>query len=449
MSDKKEISFTEGPIFGSLIRFAGPVLGALILQAAYGAVDLLVVGQFGDAASISAVGTASSFMQMVTFIITSLAMGSTVLIGQHIGEKNPKAAGDAVGTTIVLFIIIGIVMTFVLEASAGTIVRLLQVPDNAVGKAILYLRICSGGLLVIITYNVISGVLRGIGNANLPFIFVSIACVVNIAADLLLTGLLGMDVAGVAIATVFAQFVSVVISLGIIRKQKMPIEFTLKQCRIHPVELKKILHVGIPIALQETLGQISFLVINSIVNSMGLMPSAGYGVAQKLVSFIMLIPSSVMQSVSAFVAQNIGAGQKKRAQRGYLTAMGTGVCIGVVVFLVGFFGGSTLSSLFTSDAEVIAESASYLRGFCFDCILTCIMFSTSGYFNGCGNSFPVMLQGITAAFCVRIPVALFMASLPGSSLFYIGLTTPISTVYGLLFYGICFAWMRRKKSPGR
>ncbi|MCD7763847.1 MAG: MATE family efflux transporter [Lachnospiraceae bacterium] len=448
MSSKKEISFTEGPIFGSLIRFAGPVLGALILQAAYGAVDLLVVGQFGDAASISAVGTASSFMQMITFIITSLAMGSTVLIGQHIGEKNPKAAGNAVGTTIVLFVIIGVVLTVVLEASAGMIVRLLQVPESAIDKAVLYLRICSGGLLIIITYNVISGILRGIGNANLPFIFVSIACVVNIAADLLLTGLLGMDVAGVAIATVFAQLVSVIISLGIIRRQRMPIEFSLSQCRIYPVELKKILHIGIPIALQETLSQVSFLVINSIVNGMGLMPSAGYGVAQKLVSFIMLIPSSVMQSVSAFVAQNIGAGQQKRAQRGYLTAMCTGVCIGVFVFLAGFFGGSTLASLFTSDAEVIAESASYLRGFSFDCILTCVMFSTSGYFNGCGNSVPVMLQGITASFCVRIPTALYMASLPGTSLFYIGLTVPISTLYGILFYGVCFAWLRRKKRNG-
>ncbi|MCC8065845.1 MAG: MATE family efflux transporter [Clostridiales bacterium] len=443
MSEEKEISFTEGPIFGSLVRFAGPVLGALVLQAAYGAVDLLVVGRFGDAASISAVGTASSFMQMVTFIITSLAMGSTVLIGQHIGEKNPKAAGNAVGTTIILFAVIGVIMTIILEAAAGPIVRILQVPDNAAAKAILYLRICSGGLLIIITYNVISGILRGIGNANLPFIFVSIACVVNIAADLLLTGLLGMDVAGVAIATVFAQLVSVIISLGIIRRQKMPIIFSLKQCRIYPVELRKILHVGIPIALQETLSQISFLVINSIVNGMGLMPSAGYGVAQKLVSFIMLIPSSVMQSVSAFVAQNIGAGQKKRAQKGYLTAMVTGVCVGIGVFLVGFLGGSTLSSLFTSDAEVIAESTSYLRGFCIDCVFTCVMFSTSGYFNGCGNSVPVMLQGITASFFVRIPVALFMASLPNASLFYIGLTTPIATLYGILFYGICFAWMRR------
>ena len=112
---KKEISFTEGPVFQSLLRFAIPVLGALILQAAYGAVDLLIVGKFGNASSISAVGTGSSFMQIATFIITSLAMGSTVIIGHHIGEQKPKEAGNAVGTTIILFLIIAVIMTFVLE----------------------------------------------------------------------------------------------------------------------------------------------------------------------------------------------------------------------------------------------------------------------------------------------------------------------------------------------
>lgn len=115
---KKEISFTEGPVFQSLLRFAIPVLGALILQAAYGAVDLLIVGKFGNASSISAVGTGSSFMQMATFIITSLAMGSTVIIGHHIGEQKPKEAGNAIGTTIILFLIIAVIMTFVLEFAA-------------------------------------------------------------------------------------------------------------------------------------------------------------------------------------------------------------------------------------------------------------------------------------------------------------------------------------------
>lgn len=435
---KKEISFLEGSVFGALIRFAVPVLGALILQAAYGAVDLIVVGQFGDAASISAVGTGSSFMQMVTFIITSLAMGSTVVIGQHIGEKKPTEAGNTVGTTIILFAAIGIMLTVFLELFAGQIVEVLQTPEESVEKTILYIRICSAGILVIIAYNVISGVLRGVGNANLPFLFVGIACVVNIVGDLLLIGVFHLDVAGAALATVFAQLVSVVLSAMIIRKQKMPISFSFEQCRIYKRELKKILQVGAPIAIQEAMVQISFLVVNSIVNNMGLMPSAGYGVASKIVSFIMLVPSSVMQSVSAFVAQNIGAGQKERAKKGMRVAMTAGCTVGIVIFLAGFFGGGFLSAAFTHDPEVIAQSAAYLRGFSIDCILTCILFSSIGYFNGCGKSIPVMVQGITSAFCVRIPVSILMAKLPGASLTGIGLATPITTVYGILFFIICF-----------
>lgn len=449
-NDKKnEISFTEGPIVKSLIQFAIPVLGALILQAAYGAVDLLVVGRYGDAASISAVGTGSAFMQMVTFIITSLAMGSTVIIGQHIGEKKPDKAGDAVGTTIVLFVLAGILLTVLLEVFAGNIVDIMQVPAESVEKAKLYIRICSGGIVVIIAYNVISSVLRGVGNAKLPFLFVSIACVVNVAGDFLFVGGFHMDVAGAALATVLAQLVSVVASAAVIRRQKLDISFGWSQCRLYPVELKKILQVGVPIAVQETMVQISFLVINSIINGMGLMPSAGYGVAQKIVSFIMLVPSSVMQSVSAFVAQNIGAGQKSRAWKGFVMAMAGGSVVGIFIFLGGFFGGGFLSGFFTSDGEVIAQSASYLRGFAVDCILTCVLFSSIGYFNGNGKSLPVMLQGISSAFLIRIPVSILMSRLPGTSLMMVGLAAPISTVYGIVFFAVCFWVMRNLLFTGR
>lgn len=440
-----ENSFLQGSIFKSLMRFAVPVLGALILQAAYGAVDLIVVGWFGDAASISAVGTGSGFMQMVTFIITSLAMGSTVIIGQHIGEQKPEEAGNTVGTTILLFAAIGIVMTAILELFAGRIVSLLQVPAESVGKTILYLRICSAGILVIIAYNVISGILRGVGNARLPFLFVGIACVVNIIGDLFFVGVCKLDVAGAALATVLAQLVSVILSAAIICKQELPIAFSLAQCRIYGRELKRILNIGIPIAIQETMVQISFLVVNSIVNQMGLMPSAGYGIAQKITSFIMLVPSSVMQSVSAFVAQNIGAGQKERAFRGFLTAMAAGCAAGVVIFAAGFFGGEILSSVFTDDREVITQSADYLRGFSADCILTCVLFSSIGYFNGRGRSIPVMIQGISSAFCIRIPVSVFMSRLPDTSLVLIGMATPITTVYGILFFVLCFVRLRREE----
>lgn len=445
MENKKEISFVEGSVFKSLIQFSVPVLGALILQAAYGAVDLLVVGRFGDAAAISAVGTGSAFMQMVTFVITSLAMGATVTIGRRIGEQKPQDAGNAVGTTIVIFAVFGVILTVLLELFSKNIALILQVPTESLEKTITYLRICSGGILVIIAYNVISGILRGFGNANLPFIFVGIACVVNVIGDLILVGVFHMDVAGAAIATVAAQLVSVIASLIVLRKQKLPVSFSMNQCRLYSRELKMILNVGVPIALQEAMVQISFLVINSIVNGMGLMPSAGYGVAQKIVSFILLIPSSVMQSVSAFVAQNIGAGKRDRAKQGCITAMITGCSVGIIIFFIGFFGGGPISSLFTGDAEVIAQSADYLRGFSAECILTCVLFSSIGYFNGCGKSIPVMVQGISSAFCIRIPVSILMSRLPNASLMFVGFATPITTVYGIIFFMICFAWDKRKR----
>lgn len=445
MKNRGENLLIEGPVFNSLIRFAVPVLGALILQAAYGAVDLLVVGQFGDASSISAVGTGSTFMQMLTYVIISLAMGATVTIGRHIGEQKPKEAGDAVGTTIVMFAIMGVVLTIVLEMFASNIVAILQVPESSVAKTISYIRICSGGILVIIGYNVISSILRGVGNANLPLVFVGIAFVVNVIGDLLLVGVFRMDVEGAAIATVAAQFVSVVSSLLVLRRQNLLFTFSMKQCKIYSTELKMIIKVGVPIALQEATVQISFLVINSIVNYMGLMPSAGYGVAQKIVTFILLIPSSVMQSVSAFVAQNMGAGKEKRAKQGFFTAMIVGCSVGIIIFLIGFFGGAKVSSLFTNDIEVITQSADYLRGFSLECIFTCILFSSIGYFNGCGKSMPVMVQGISSACLVRIPVSIFMSRLPNASLMLVGFATPITTIYGIIFFIICFAWVRHKE----
>ena len=258
----------------------------------------------------------------------------------------------------------------------------------------------------------------------------------------------GLGFIGAALATVLAQLVSVVVSVFVIRRQNLPVSFSLQQCRIYGKELKRILNIGLPIALQETTVQISFLVINSIINDMGLMQSAGYGVAQKIVSFIMLIPSAIMQSVSAFVAQNIGAGQRARAKKGFFTAVFTGCSVGVVIFFAGFFGGGVLSSIFTSDAAVIAQSADYLRGFSVECILTCVLFSSIGYFNGCGKSLPVMVQGITSAFLIRIPVSVYMSKLPNTSLMLVGLATPITTIYGILFFGICFAWLAyRRKNP--
>lgn len=445
---KKKISFTEGSVFRALIRFAIPVLGALILQAAYGAVDLLVVGLYGDETGISAVGTGSSFTQMITYVITSLAMGTTAVIGRHVGGQNEKEAGDAVGTSIVMFAVLGVVLTVVLEIFAGNIARLLNAPDEAFDKTVLYIRICSGGVLVIIAYNVISSILRGFGDSKTPLVFVGIAFAVNVAGDFLLIGAFKLDVAGAAIATVAAQGVSVVASLIVLFKRKLPISFSLKQCRISGTQLKRILGVGLPIAIQDATVQISFLVVNSLANGMGIIPSAGYAAAQKIIMFINLVPSSVMQSSSAFVSQNIGAGKIKRARQGFFAAMACGCGLGLVLFFATFFAGAQLSYIFTRDSQVIAQGAAYLKGYAAECVLSGALFSCCGYLTGCGKSIPVMLQGISAA-VVRIILAYVFSNLAQTSLTYVALSTPLASLYGIVFFMACFgvfaAAARRKR----
>lgn len=444
---KKKNVFTEGSVFGSLTRFALPVLGALILQAAYGAVDLLVIGLYGDKTGISAVGTGSSFTQMLTYIITSLAMGTTAVIGRHYGAKNEKAAGDAVGTSVVLFGIIGVALTVVLEAFAGNIATLLKAPEEAFDKTVLYIRICSGGILVIVAYNVISSILRGFGDSKMPLIFVGIAFAVNVAGDFLLMGVFHLDVAGAAIATVAAQGVSVIASVIVLIKRKLPISFSVKQCRLNGNELKRILGVGLPIAIQDATVQISFLVINSIANGMGLNPSAGYAAAQKIIMFINLVPSSVMQSSSAFVSQNMGAGKLKRAKQGLFASIVCGCSLGLVLFIATFFFGAQLAYIFTRDQEVIAQGASYLKGYAAECILSGILFSFCGYLTGREKSLSVMLQGITAA-GIRIAFAYLFAGLPNTTLMYVAFSTPGASLYGILFFLVYFAilaLLRRKK----
>ena len=215
---EKTQNFTEGKILSPLIRFTIPILLAILLQALYGAVDLLVVGQFGNSASIAAVSTGSQIMQTITGIVSGLTMGLTVILGQRIGEGRLEEAAKTVGGAVALFATIGVVLTAVMLIEVRRFAALMNAPEEAFEGTVEYVMICSSGILFIIAYNVISGMFRGLGNSKLPLIFVGIACVTNIAGDLILVGIFGLDAAGAAIATVFAQAVSVISSLVIIKK---------------------------------------------------------------------------------------------------------------------------------------------------------------------------------------------------------------------------------------
>ena len=431
--------FTQGSILGKLIPFMIPILGALILQAAYGAVDLLVVGRFGTTSGLSAVSTGSQVLNLVTFVITQFAMGITVLIARYIGEKKESLIGALIGGSIVVFAVISAVLFVVMVCFARPIAVIMQAPAEAVGLTSVYVRICGAGIFFIVAYNLLSAIFRGLGDSKSPLIFVAVACVINIAGDLILVAGLHMDAAGAAIATVAAQAVSVVLALVMLFKRHLSFKITKSDFKINE-HCKRALKIGLPLALQEFLTQVSFLALCAFVNRLGLEASSGYGVACKIVNFAMLIPSSLMQSMASFVSQNVGAGNEKRAKKALFTGIGVGLVIGCAVFTFIMLKGDLLTGIFTTDEAVIKNGYDYLKGFALEIIVTAILFSMIGYFNGHDKTLWVMIQGLIQTLLIRLPLAYYMSIQPDASLTNIGFAAPAATIVGIILNLIFFIY---------
>lgn len=429
-----------------LILFAFPVLLALFLQAMYGAVDLLIVGKFASSTDVSAVSTGSQIMTTLTTLISSFAMGTTILLGQQIGSGRKEEGGKTVGTAVVMFACIAVVISLLLVGLAPQVCRIMNAPAEAFSQTASYIRICGGGMLVIVAYNLIGCIFRGLGDSRTPLITVAIACVCNIAGDLLLCAVFQMGTTGAAIATVFAQVISVVASFLLIRRKELPFTIKKENMRIHKTYLRQMVNLGAPIALQDLLVSISFLIILAIVNAMGVTASAGVGVAEKVCAFIMLISSAFMQSMSAFVAQNYGAGHMHRARKALHYGVVVSFAIGVLMFVLTFFHGDSMAGIFSSNAEVIFAAADYLKAYAIDCLFTSIFFCYTGFYNGIGKTRFVMIQGILGAFCVRVPVSYLMSLQPNASLFHIGLATPMSTILQLI---LCIGFILILKKQGK
>ncbi len=448
--NSERTDFTQGSILKKLSWFMLPVLGSLILQAAYGAVDLLVVGRFGTTSGLSAVSTGSQVLNLVTFVVTQLAMGITVLIAKYLGEKRPEQIAPVLGGASVVFLCISCVLFVILTGFAGPVSRLMQAPEESAELTVSYVRICGSGIFSIVAYNVLSAVFRGMGDSRSPLIFVLAACAVNVLGDLVLVAGFHMDASGAALATVAAQTVSVFLAAVLLIKKKLPFSMKKTDFGFHP-QCRKFLQIGIPLALQECLTQISFLALCAFVNRLGLEASSGYGVASKIVSFAMLIPSALMQSMASFVSQNVGAGNQNRAKKSMFTGIGMGLAFGLAVFSFVMVKGDVLSGFFSTDDAVIRNSFAYLKGFAPETIATAILFSMVGYFNGNERTVWVMVQGLIQTVLVRLPLAYFMSIQPDADLTKIGLAAPVSTTVGIflniLFY-IYLSW-RQKKEAGK
>jgi putative MATE family efflux protein len=434
-------SFTEGNIVRGMLRFSVPYLITCFLQTFYGMADLFIVGQFNAPASISAVAVGSQLMHMLTVVIAGFAMGSTVLIGRSVGAGNRRGIAGAVSTTFAVFAALAAGLTVILLLFTNPIIVLLKVPAAAVPEAAAYMRICFWGVVFITAYNVVSAVFRGLGDTRRPMYYVAAAGILNIGLDWLLVGPLGMGAGGAALATVVSQGVSVL--LGLIALKRYHGDAFHRGARPDRDDAGRILGVGVPIALQEGLIQVSFLVITMIANSRGVEVAAAVGIVEKVISFLFLVPSAMLSTVSALSAQNAGAGRHDRSRQ--VLCIGCLICagFGAVVFVLCQPLAPHIVSLFVKQGDnveaVVRLGGQYLRTYSLDCMLAGIHFCFSGFFSAYGKSGYSFLHNIISIITFRIPGAWAAAVLFPQTLYAMGIAAPMGSLLSVV---ICLVLYR-------
>ena len=445
----KELDLTKGSVPKVLMQFAMPYLLANVLQALYGGADLFVVGRFDDAASVAGVAIGSQVMQTVTGIILGLTAGITVLIGIATGARDEKKAAATIGSAVWLFAIIRAVLTLLMTVWHDTIATAMHTPPEAMTDTRHYLLICSLGIPFIIGYNVVFGIMRGLGDSRSPLYFVALACVINIVLDFVLVGGCHMRAAGAATATIASQGISFAAALCYLHRKGFRFPFTRRDIRLNGILSKRIIKLGTPIALQDALINISFLIITVIVNRMGVTASAALGVVEKLIVFAMLPPVAISSAVAAMTAQNYGAGLTDRMNRCLKSGIGMALVFGTAFCIYSQFLPETLMGIFTNDAPVIELGAEYLHGYSIDCIIVSFVFCINSYFSGQGNSLFPMVHSLIATFLFRIPLSWIFSHIAPTSLFPMGFAPPLATMVSL---AICLwylkIWQKRQASSG-
>lgn len=443
MNEKNDL--TQGSVGKNLLLFAMPYLLSCFMQTFYGLADLFVVGLYNGSETTTAVSVGSQVMHMLTVVIVGFAMGTTVRIGRGVGAKDERAVTETVGTSIVFFACFAVGITAVLLLCTGSITKVMLTPAEAVEETKIYLAVCFAGIPFITAYNVISSIFRGLGDSGRPMYFVGIACVVNIALDFVFIGGCGLGAAGAALGTVCGQAVSVAVALVMMRVRDLGIRIGRKDIRAGRDTLSQILKVGAPIALQDGMIQIAFIVITVIANSRGLIASAAVGIVEKLIGFMFLVPSAFLSAISTITAQNMGANKPQRARTSLYYGLAITVGWGCLCAAYNQFLPHTLVGLFTRDAVVLAAGSEYLRSYAFDCVFAAMHFCFSGYFCGDQKSMISFIHNIAAILLVRIPGAWLASALWPDTLYPMGWAAPLGSLLSALICIGFYAYYRRRE----
>ena len=432
---------TSGSVFKTVVYFSLPYLLSYFLQTLYGMADLFIVGQFGGVSSTTAVSIGSQIMHMLTVMIVGLAMGSTVMIGRSIGAKNKRQAAECIGNTVTMFMGISMVLMAVLLVLVRPIVGIMSTPAEAVEGTVRYLTICFIGIPFITAYNIISSIFRGMGDSKSPMYFIAVACGANIVLDYVFIGACHLGPSGAALGTVLSQTISVITALIVILRRKTGISLKKQDFRPDAEVMKQVLKIGIPVALQDGFIQIAFIVITVIANRRGLNDAAAVGIVEKIISILFLVPSSMMSTISALVAQNIGAGKHDRAKLTLKYVLMITVTYGLIMTIIVQFVSVTLVGLLTNDGAVAVIGAGYLRSYASDCIFAGILFCLSGYFYAYRLSVISFIHNSISIVCARIPLSYYASVHFKDTLFPMGCAAPAGSLISVVICVGVFIWL--------
>ena len=434
---------SSGSVFKNLISFSIPFFFSYFLQTLYGMADLYFAGQFNDSQVITAISAGSQFMHMLTVIVVGLAMGTTVHFGRSSGAKNNREVSLFIVNTVYLFTALSIILTVLLLFFNKSIVLVIKTPQESVSDTISYLRICFLGIPFIVFYNIISAIFRGTGDSKTPMYFIGISCVINIVLDYYFMAKLKMGSSGAALATVLSQTLSVIFSFIAIYKRKL-LRIKKSDMIFSLPHIKSILDVGFPVALQDGFIQVSFLLITVIANMRGVKVAAAVGIVEKIITFLFLIPSSMLASVTAIASQNFGAKKYQRAKQTLYCGIMIASGFGLIFSIIFQFASLKVLSVFCTEPDVAELGRQYLSSYVFDCIFAGIHFCFSAYFCAIGKSILSFIHNALSIVLVRVPGAYLASKFWPQSLYPMGWAAPLGSLLSALICTFAFCFISKK-----
>ncbi|HOL92579.1 MAG TPA: MATE family efflux transporter [Clostridiales bacterium] len=441
-----ETDLTQGNVAMQLIRFALPFMLSNLIQTLYSVADMLIVGNYCGPVGISGVNIGGQVTFIMTNIVIGLSVGGTVVIAQYLGSNDRQGMRESISTLLTFLLAAAVIMTVSMLLLSDEVLRLIQTPKEAYGQAREYLDITLTGTIFIFGYNAFSAILRGLGDSKRPLIFVSIACGLNVILDLLFVGGFGLEAAGAAGATVISQAVSMIACIVYLKRSGFEFDFKLSSFRFYPKRFAMLLKIGIPISIQNVITNFSFLVLTTIANGMGVIASAAVGIVGKYNGFAILPAIAVGSSVSAMVAQNMGAGLVDRAKKTFHTGFKLAFSVTFVVFVLTQLFPAQILSIFGNDPEMIAAGVEYIRTFSLDYIIVPATFCLNGIITGAGHTIVSSVGGILASIGFRIPLAILFGVVLDWGLMGLGIAAPAASLGAATLLFIYYILGKWKKS---